>query len=243
MAEAWKVVVTGDHESLKGIHPMTVQGRAVEWIQIPVLDYERLPISDETLAKVQSAHFHWLVFTSPRSVKFWTETLLEKGIDLPIETQVACIGEATANVASNDGYTPDFYPTESGSEQFAIEFEDMISNIPDKPSILILQAENGRTFIAEALSRLGCTVSSAFLYRSRPKTDRPSTSVELMEASNAVLFTSPSSFEAFKRHFPIPKHPRIGAMGTFTREHLKKMGIEARLLPEGDFQNIGDLLC
>lgn len=242
MGSAWKVLVTGDHESL--LHtPVLVAGKPVEWKQVRVLEYERLPLNPETLEKVQQHPYEWIIFSSPRAVRFWTETLLEKGQDLPIETQVACIGESTAEAASQDGYTPDFYPTEPGSECFISEFSDMISNQPEKPTVLIVQAENGRTFLATELARLGCRVSSVFIYRSKARETISELPTQSLAECDAVVFTSPSSFDAFQKHFQIPPPTKVGAMGTFTQERLKKAGIASKLLPEGNFQNIGELLC
>ena len=73
-------------------------------------------------------------------------------MELPIETQVACVGESTAAKASDAGFNPDFFPTEPGSEVFLEEFEDMVSNTQDKPRVLIVQAEKGRVKIQEGLN-------------------------------------------------------------------------------------------
>ena len=53
--------------------------------------------------------FDWIIFTSVRAVRFWSDFLLEQGIDFPIETQVACIGETTAHAAEMDGILPIFF--------------------------------------------------------------------------------------------------------------------------------------
>lgn len=243
MGETWKVLVTGEHASLANHSSLLVEGKPVEWFQLSVLQYERLPVSETLLHTVQDSPYGWIVFTSPRAVKFWTETLLEQGADLPIETQVACIGETTANAASLDGYTPDFYPTEPGSEQFLLEFKHLLSNTAEKPRVLLVQAEGGRTLLAQSLSQLGCAVTVLPLYRSHARAALPDFSAHQVNAFDAVVFTSPSSVEAFKKHFPIPARAKIGAIGTYTRDCLASAGIQARLLPEGNFQRIGDILC
>src|SRR5262245_6593332 len=139
MADNLRVIVTGEHD-LEEKSLTLSDGRRVEWIELNLLHFERLPIEKEFLEALSARPFQWILFTSPRSVQFWTETLVEHGLDFPVETQVACIGEKTATVAGDQGYTPDFYPTESGSEAFVEEFKDLLSNQNDKPRVLIPQA-------------------------------------------------------------------------------------------------------
>jgi uroporphyrinogen-III synthase len=58
-----------------------------------------------------------------------------------------------------------------------------------------------------------------------------------------ILFTSPSSVEAFTSCFKIPRDMRVGSIGRFTAEHLVRKGIRPHLLPNGDFERIGEILC
>lgn len=170
---------------------------------------------------------------------------MEHGIDFPMETQVACIGARTAELANADGFTPDFYPTEPGSEKFLEEFEDLLSNNSVKPRVFLPTAEGGRPLIRERLKELGCEVISVPLYRTLPREDlaREVTQDEL-KASTLILFTSPSSVDAFTQFFRIPEGVKVGSIGRFTSEHLTKVGIrEHQVLPQGDFERIGELLC
>jgi len=116
--EPLKIFVTGEHEDLETRAPRALEGRPLQWTQLAVLRFDRLPIEPELVEKLVREPMGWIIFTSPRAVRFWSEVLLENGVDFPLETQVACIGEATAEAASGDGFTPDFYPTEPGTEKF-----------------------------------------------------------------------------------------------------------------------------
>lgn len=246
MLNTKKIIVTGEHNDSGNRYPSSDgAGNTLLWQEVPVLEFERMPIENTVFDQIAQKPFDWIIFTSVRSVRFWTEALLESGIDFPIETQVACIGEITARAAEMDGYTPDFYPTEPGSESFLIEFEDMISNRSDKPSVLIPAALGGRTTISDRLRLLECSVTRLSIYKTNPRSDIQShlTQKDLDEAA-LVLFTSPSSVDAVGALFDLHSKLKIGSMGSFTRDHLVKRGLsDVLILPEGDFQRVGEILC
>jgi uroporphyrinogen-III synthase len=245
MGKTIKIVVTGENRDLEENIPGAVLGSDIsfKWIQWPVLEFKKLDISAEVLSQVVEKPFEWIIFTSPRAVHFWTETLVGSSLDFPLETQVACIGESTSEVASSDGYTPDFYPTEPGSEKFLEEFEDLISNNSAKPTILIPMAEGGRLKIAERLSQLGCSVTVVPLYRTQTRAGLAQSipGGNLSDVS-IFIFTSPSSVEAVLSAVELPKTAKVVAIGTFTQEHLKKRGIPSELLPGSSFERLGEIL-
>jgi uroporphyrinogen-III synthase len=239
-----RILVTGEHDDLDSRFPTELghRGLPLEWVSVPVLNYERLPVDPELLKSLVESPPDWIIFTSQRGVKFWAELLLEAGVQFPIQTQVAAIGARTAEVANQEGFTPDFFPTEPGTEKFLEEFEDLLGNTSLKPTVLIPMAEGGRPTLREKLGDLGCKVNWVALYRSTPKENLDVSATEV-ETADMILFTSPSSVEAFTKHFPIPENVRIGSIGRFTSDYLSKRGIESNQLPNGDFERIGEILC
>lgn len=241
-----KIIVTGEHNDSGNRYPSSdLKGNTLLWQEVPVLNFDRLPVDSAFFSSMSAQPFDWVIFTSVRAVRFWSELLLEHSVDFPIETQVACIGETTAHAAEMDGYTPDFFPTEPGSEMFLAEFEELLSNRSEKPRVLVPAALGGRTTISDRLRRLGCEVQRLSIYKTSPRSDIGAhlTQKDLDEAA-LVLFTSPSSVDAVSSLFSLHSKVRVGSMGTFTREHLMTKGIaHAVLLPEGDFQKVGEILC
>lgn len=237
----YKILVTGEREELEDL---VAPEKSVEWVQVPVLTFKRLAVPEQDMEKWIQTPYEWILFTSARTVKFWTETLLEHGLDFPIETQVACIGKNTANAASLDGFTPDFYPTVPGTEKFLEEFEDLISNNSKKPSVLIPMAANGRLAVRDRLSMLGCRVTVVPLYETKPREDVQTVLNEtILQSSHLLLFTSPSSVDAVLERFSLPTTLKVGAIGSFTAEYLTKKGIpNVSILPEGNFQRVGEIL-
>jgi len=241
-----KIIVTGEHNDSGNRYPSVDRdGNVLLWQEVPVLDFEKLPVERVFFDKMVEKPFDWIIFTSVRAVRFWSEFLLENGIDFPIETQVACIGETTAHAAEMDGFTPDFYPTEPGSEMFLQEFEDLLSNRSEKPRLVIPAALGGRTIISDRLKLLGCEVLRLPIYQTVPRTDIQShLSQKDLDEAALVLFTSPSSVDAVSALFDLHGKVKVGSMGSFTKNHLEKKGIsEVLLLPEGDFQKVSEILC
>lgn len=237
----YRVIVTGDREDWS---PWVAgsDGPEIEFQSVPVLRYERLPIEPELLERwLSQKPVEWIVFTSPRAVRFWTETLLESGYELPVETRVACLGSRTAEVANEDGYTVDFCPKEPGTDGFLEEFEKN-----QHPStVLIPAAEGGRPKLKERLKQLGYEVNWVPLYRTLSKQDlSDSLTKEQLEQADAVVFTSPSSVDALLAQFTLPDSIQVLAIGGFTGRHLEDRGfIRPHLVPGGDFSRIGEVLC
>ncbi len=233
-----RVLVTGDRDDWASVG--TASG-AVEFISVPVLEYARLPIRMELLEHwLVQKPAEWIVFTSPRAVRFWSEVLLENGFEFPVETRVACVGSRTAEVASEEGYCVDFAPRQPGTEGFLEEFEKVTS----PASVLIPAAAGGRLKIRDRLQRMGYEVTWTPLYETRSKSDiAHGVSAQSLETANAIVFTSPSSVDAFLDAFQLPENVRIIAIGGFTGKHLESKGyVRPRLLPGGDFSRIEEAL-
>ncbi len=222
-----KIVITGSHEDWLADAPTRLgDGRAIAWASAEVLHYEPLPVAKDVLARIADEPYEWIVFTSRRAVAYFVEALRTSSRQLPIETQVACIGERTAQEASDVGFTPDFYPTSPGSEDFLAEFADLLSNRQERPTVVITAADGGRMLIPQTLREWGCTVTMVPLYRTTARKDAAEqlASAGLADAS-AVLFTSPSSVAAVLDTAALPKTAARFAIGTFTQTALEKRGI------------------
>lgn len=244
---AYRIILTGEREDLYSRVPLENprDGVPLEWVQVPVLDFEKIPVDKEVLKQAVDNPFEWVLFTSSRAVKFFREELDRHGLKMPEYTQVACIGEQTARVAAEYGFQPDFYPKEAGSEKFLDGFEQMWAENSRIPRILLPMAESGRATVRDRLTDLGCCVLWIPLYRtkSRENAGRFLPEQDLKDAE-LVLFTSPSSVDAFLSTFSLPSGIKIGAIGGYTAASLEKRGIhDIRTLPEADFRKIDELLC
>lgn len=237
MTSKKQVLVTGKQD-----HWVSPEG--VDFNFLEVLEFKGLPISNADWSTIEEKPFDWILFTSKRSVRFWTEALLLQGIDFPIHTKVACIGEKTSEAAEMDGYTPDFYPSSPGTENFLKEFKTLL---PKNTSLRILLPGSAisRPLLREKLSEMGCEVTFIPTYETQAKTNlREIVNETLLEKASLFLFTSPSSVEAVCSQVQIPASLKIAAIGSFTKESLEKRGfINPPVLSEGNEERVGELLC
>lgn len=246
MDKKLRILVTGERDDMESRCPQEWAGEGIplEWTSLPVLEFRRLPIDPSLLQDLVSKPRNWIIFPSARAVTFWNEALLEAELDFPIETQVACVGYQTAEWASRDGYSADFYPSEPGTEGFLKEFEFLVATHEVKPSVVIPMALGGRTTLRDSLKAAGCDVLAVPLYETSPAKDLSERySQHQVNGCAAIIFTSPSSVDAFRSCFQIPKNVKVASLGKFTSAYLTSLGLDHKVLPSGDFQKIGEVLC
>lgn len=235
------VLVTGTRDVWPEVH-FGVPPQKVEWRSLAVLEQVRLPLPESVWTELESRKREWVVFSSPRAVRFWTEALLESGQELAVETRVACVGERTALAAEADGYTVDFCPREAGSEGFLQGFLEILGS--DKQSFLLPAARGGREMLRETLARLGHDVLALELYESVPSASIDSSLRKAeWDKARAIVFTSPSSADAVLSRMPLPKHLQVVAMGNYTGASLRSHGLaQPALLPASDLARLGEVL-
>lgn len=239
-----KILVTGERDGVGAFPTALPDGTPIEWSTLPVLAFERLPVAPDLVERLILKPAEWAIFTSSRSVQFWTEELLAAGWDFPLETRVACIGSRTADAAAEVGLTPDFVPARPGTEGFLAEFEPMIKRKPVRPTVFLPMAEGGRPTLEARLKKLGCEVLRLPLYRTRTLEDLSERMTqERLNSYTLILFTSPSSVDALMHNFALTPEVSLAAIGTFTADYLQNQGLGARkVLPDGDFARIAEVL-
>lgn len=214
-----QVFVTGQHDGW-------VAPEGVEYRFLEVLEFVPLPVPPSLFSELTEKPFDWIIFTSPRAVQFWTHALVSEGLDFPFETRVACIGEKTAEAAEMDGYTPDFYPRDAGTEGFVSEFKTFLK---DKTNVRILLPGShiARPLLQEELNRLGANVTAIATYETRAKENLvQAIDLEALKKADLFLFTSPSSVEAVCSKIKLPENLKVAAIGNFTKESLLKRGFQ-----------------
>ncbi|MCB9254398.1 MAG: uroporphyrinogen-III synthase [Bdellovibrionaceae bacterium] len=235
MSEPLNILVTGD-ETLRSRLPSRAGEHALEWTILPVLEFERLPVPESIFDSLSG--YDWLIFTSPRAVQFWTEALLEAGTEVGPETRIACMGPRTAEVASNDGYTPDLVPEKPGTEGFIEAFGPL--DLEEK-KILIPQAEKGRGEIESPLRAAGAVVTTVPLYRTRPRKPIPWVARTPLDSMDLLIFTSPSSVRAVVSQFEVDRGRPVACLGDYTAVALRAEGFkEPHCLRGAKFESIKD---
>jgi uroporphyrinogen-III synthase len=105
-------------------------------------------------------------------------------------------------------------------------------------------AEGGRMTLKNRLRERGCEVTVVQLYRTVFRKDLyQELSKQDFEKIDCVIFTSPSSVDAFLDFFSLHANIRIGAIGSYTDHHLRQLGFnDSKILPQGDFSRIEEIL-
>lgn len=209
----------------------------VEWLVVPVLRYERLPFPEAVAERLSAGSYDWVIFASPRAVRFLAEGLVSHGALVPPETRVACVGGRTAEAAREAGFDPDFVPELAGTEGFLPGFSGL-----GPASALLPRSESGRETIAERLVELGWRVEALPIYRTLP-VSRPEVAENELDRADWICFTSPSSAAAYRRFYSLPSGAKVACLGPYTENALRAAGIaEIRRVPDGKLERLGELI-
>lgn len=236
---ALNVLITGDPTELRDRLPAeTSSGTKIQWHVVPVITFEKVEVDIYVFNSVTDPAPDWIVFTSPRAVVFWNALCLEMSYQLPHSVRLAAIGSRTREVAEQEGWEIDFSPLDAGSEGFLKEFAHCV-NVGTK--VCLPQSKKGRAAIAKSLRDLGCSVTELAIYDSVAKL--PVDAVESApEKCEWAIFTSPSSYEAFRKQFPEWTAPHLAALGDFTARRIRKDGFVPTIVPFADLNRIEEIL-
>ncbi len=160
-----------------------------------------------TNATVDARGTDWIVFTSRYGVRFFDGVVGN--------AKVASVGPVTSKELEVKGITPDFEsPTQSADGLL-----QYFSNQPPQ-RILLPRSDKGLKALSEGLATMGHKVTDIAVYTNRPNPD----AVRLdLSKVDKVVFTSPSTVEAFKTLYgtKIPNHLLLIAKGKTTYEAIQ----------------------
>lgn len=151
--------------------------------------------------------FDWVVFTSRYGARFYDKPLHE--------VKVASVGPVTSHELKKRGINPDFEsPTESA--------EGLIDFFRAQPQahILLPRSDKGLKVLSDALEASGHNVTDLPVYHNIPE---PNPVIQNLQDYDKVVFTSPSTVEAFKAIYKAEdtKHLLLVAKGKTTYEAIQ----------------------
>ena len=142
--------------------------------------------------------YDWLVLTSVNGVKFFFDTLLEKGKDARAlgHLKVACIGPVTKERLADHGIISDILPKTYQAESVVDAFSGL--DMTGK-KVLLPRAKKARTILPEELTRMGALVDEVTAYETRLADEGKDLLIEMLKAGDidAVTFTSSSTVANF----------------------------------------------
>jgi len=212
------------------------------------------PESWEPFDKIvqQVMNIDWAIFTSRNGVNYSMKRLNE----LEISAQkffscikIACVGQSTASVLSDNGIMPELIPKHFQSEGLIEAFKQ--HNLFNKRCWLI-QAESPRKILLNSLQKLGAQIIETPVYRNVPVIgDYTYLLAELKQNKlDWILFSSPSAVQNFYQILPsgfweaLPVEPKIGCLGGITAHAVEELGWRVDAAPNiQDFEHLVQSLC
>ncbi|HRT24090.1 MAG TPA: uroporphyrinogen-III C-methyltransferase [Anaerohalosphaeraceae bacterium] len=175
----------------------------------------------------------WVVFTSPRGVRFTFEGLASLGKDGRAfgNAKIACIGPETARRLAEVGLRADFVPTRFIGEALA---EELAAREPlEHKKILLLRSAIAPDDLPCCLRQRGACVEDVPIYTVKPASPAPEQIQPLRRRLTQrqidwILFASSSAAEAFFQTFPketvLQSGTRLASIGPATTRRLRQLG-------------------
>lgn len=203
----------------------------------PVESYDDF---DEELERLKE--YHWILFTSLNSVKYFFKRLYEKGMDARDlkGPDVAAVGKSTADLLLNYGVNADLIPSIFTGEGLA---ESLLDQGVEGRNILIPRALQAREILPETLRGAGAQVTVTPIYQNSPvEGDRESLRAEFTENRvDMITFTSSSTVRNFLRLIDAEDKDelvellsgvKIAAIGPITAKTVTDNGLEVHVQPD-----------
>lgn len=187
--------------------------------------------------------FDHILFTSVNGVNKFFDYLVKEKIDVRnIKAKISSIGKATTKALEMRGIIPFKTSREFVGEKL---FDTIKPFIKEGDRILIPSSSKSRPFLAEELKKLGAIVTKINVY---DVTKGEVKNTKAFDEVDAILFTSPSTFENMKEMVGLDKIKEkiCIAIGPITNKALNESGVNSFVCKEhsqeGFLKEIKDIL-
>jgi len=190
-----------------------------------------LPL-DKTIEKLDS--YDWVIFTSVNGVKFFTQRLKGKGINITVlaEKKICAIGPRTQGELEEMGLKVTFMPTEYRAEGVT---EGLKKRGINGKKILLPRAREARRILPDALREAGAVVDEVEAYRAiKPTKTKGSLEAILKKGIDVVTFTSSSTVRNFMEllaNKTALNGITVAVIGPVTGETARNYGLEPAITP------------
>jgi len=193
-----KIVITRARAQASGL-VAELNRLGAQCIEIPTIKIA--PPEDKNPLEAAIDHldrYDWLVLTSVNGVKFFFDTLFEKGKDVRAlgHLKFACIGPVTKERLADYGIISDILPETYQAESVVDAFSGL--DMTGK-KVLLPRAKKARTILPEQLTRMGALVDEVTAYETRLADEGKDLLIDMLKAGDidAVTFTSSSTVTNF----------------------------------------------
>ncbi len=193
-----KIVITRARAQSSGLVSQLTRLGA-QCIEIPTIKIA--PPEDKTPLEAaidRLEEYEWLVLTSVNGVKFFFDTLFEKGKDSRAlgHLKFACIGPVTKERLADYGIICDILPGTYRAESVVEAFSGL--DMTGK-KVLLPRAKKARTILPEQLTHMGAVVDEVTAYETQLADEGKDLLMDMLKAGeiDAVTFTSSSTVTNF----------------------------------------------
>lgn len=157
----------------------------------------------------------WIAFCSRHAVS--AVATLAQGA-WPGGPRIACVGPITAARAEAAFETPALVAPLGTAASLA---ETLLERLEQDQRVLLVAAEEGRPEFEERFRAAGRSVERIAVYRTVAVPGEPA---ELLPATDAIFFASPSAVRAFAARFSPPPRAPVITLGPTTTEAVREAG-------------------
>lgn len=185
--------------------------------------------------------FDWVTLTSATTV----DVMAAYGAIIPASTQVAAVGETTADALRAAGYKADLVPGEDNTARGLLESWGQATNGVVPLRILTLRSQIAVPVLTEGLKRIGHDVRSVVAYRTVGIPVEENIIRDVREGNfSAVLVTSGSVGEQIALQMgDVPESTLVAAIGPRTARDARSFGLRVdAVAAEQDVDSLIDLL-
>ncbi|WP_353685096.1 uroporphyrinogen-III C-methyltransferase [Thermodesulfovibrio sp. 3907-1M] len=224
---------------------LKLEDMGAELFVFPTIDFlppEDFSELDRAIKEIETYNF--IVFPSPRAVKFFFERFLAIGRDMrDLKGITVCaIGRETEKSLKAYGINADIVPDEYNSEALTKIFKEEISQLMprnDRIRILYPRSDIALKGFVEEMESLGIKVDAPITYRTVKPTEHGKRLVRFLREGRITIatFTSPSSFmnliDILKDDAKeMLKDVTIAAIGRTTAKAIEDAGYRVSIMPE-----------
>jgi len=180
--------------------------------------------------------YQWLVLTSVNGVKYFFDTLFEKGKDVRAlgHLKFACIGPVTKERLADYGIISDILPETYRAESVVDAFSDL--DMKGK-QVLLPRAKKARTILPEELAKMGAIVDEVTAYETELADDGKESLIDQLkdQAIDAVTFTSSSTVSNFMSLLEgeeaqnLLKDVDLASIGPITSDTARSLGLDPKI--------------
>ncbi len=207
-----RVVVTRAAEQADALADL-VRAAGAEAVVVPLVEIVAEPAGVTALAVLDPGAFDWLVVTSPNAARAYA------GVHASAPAHIAAVGASTAAALAETGHPAALVPTHQRAQGLVEEFP------AGSGRVLVVQAVEGETVLADGLGAKGWAVTVVRPYRSAPRRPGPA-EVAAATTADAVLFASGSAARAWVAAFGPVAPPVVVAIGPQTAAAVERAGLK-----------------